>query len=381
MNFTGERFLPGIEGNIELEHIHRYLLSKSLVKNMDVLDIACGEGYGSYILSDEAHKVYGVDVSLDTIKQAKTKYQRSNLDFRIGDCREIPIADSSVDAVVSFETIEHINEQDQFLSEIKRVLRPDGILVISSPDKQTYTLGTGIKNPFHEKELFDFEFREKIFLYFKHAKFMGQRVVFGSGIVESDSKNLFISFAPVKDNYRTYENLIDPIYWIAVASDVNVPVLTNSLYERSINESEIVRDWIKIRDEALIQIQDKDKHLTVEKERALEKDEEINRLNLIVADKAAELTTEKERALEKDEEINRLNSAAKVTETVFEEKNKIIEHVRHTQQELLNQINDLEQKLVDKQRELHECESTISKILTSKSWTITRPFRKILGKS
>lgn len=353
MNFTGERFLPGIEGNIELEHIHRYLLSKSLVKNMDVLDIACGEGYGSYILSDEAHKVYGVDVSLDTIKQAKTKYQRSNLDFRIGDCREIPIADSSVDAVVSFETIEHINEQDQFLSEIKRVLRPDGILVISSPDKQTYTLGTGIKNPFHEKELFDFEFREKIFLYFKHAKFMGQRVVFGSGIVESDSKNLFISFAPVKDNYRTYENLIDPIYWIAVASDVNVPVLTNSLYERSINESEIVRDWIKIRDEALIQIQDKDKHLTVEKERALEK----------------------------DEEINRLNSAAKVTETFFEEKNKIIEHVRHTQQELLNQINDLEQKLVDKQRELHECESTISKILTSKSWTITRPFRKILGKS
>jgi len=438
MEFTGERFLPGIEGNIELEHIHRYLFSKTLVENLDVLDIACGEGYGSYILSEEARRVYGFDISLETIKQAQNKYTRSNLEFRVGDCRDIPLANNSIDVAISFETIEHIKEHDQFLPELKRVLRKDGILIISSPDKQNYTLETGIKNPFHEKELFDFEFRELISSLFKNARYFGQRVVFGSGIIESNNKNTFISYAPTQNYYQTNEGLINPTYWIAVASDANVPELTNSLYERSINESEVVLNWIKIRDDALEQIREKDTQQEINKKSLIEKDEEVLRLNSLIESQAAEQEINKKSLIEKDEEVLRLNSliesqaaeqeansksliekdeevlrlnslvesqvaeqeansksliekdeviiklnsifVSKISalENLIENKNKQIEQNSATQRELQIQINALNQKLADKQRELKESDSTISQIMTSRSWVITRPLRKLI---
>ena len=103
-----------------------------------VLDIACGEGYGANLLAFVASKVIGVDLDAGTIAHAKAKYRRRNLHFVQGSCTEIPCEDHSIDLVASFETIEHISEHDAFLSEIKRVLAPGGILVISSPHKAEY---------------------------------------------------------------------------------------------------------------------------------------------------------------------------------------------------------------------------------------------------
>lgn len=103
---------------------HRYLRPVTYANGKDVLDIACGEGYGSSMLADVAKSVIGVDIAEEAIAHASTQYAASNLAFRQGNAAEIPLEDASVDLVVSFETIEHHDRHEDMLREIKRVLRP-----------------------------------------------------------------------------------------------------------------------------------------------------------------------------------------------------------------------------------------------------------------
>ena len=131
---SGERFLPDMQGNIALEHLHRYLMAREFVAGKVVLDIACGEGYGSALLAEAAARVIGVDISPEAVAHASAVYGRPNTMFQVGHCAEIPLSRASVDAVVSFETIEHHAEHEAMFMEIKRVLRPGGLLIMSSPD-------------------------------------------------------------------------------------------------------------------------------------------------------------------------------------------------------------------------------------------------------
>ena len=128
LDFTGERFIPGVQGEVALEHLHRYALASKYVDNLKVLDIASGEGYGSEILARNANLVYGADISNDSIKFASEKYSSiNNLKFIQCDCKNIPLDENFFDVVVSFETIEHHDLHDEMIQEIKRVLKKDGI--------------------------------------------------------------------------------------------------------------------------------------------------------------------------------------------------------------------------------------------------------------
>lgn len=175
MRFTGERFVPGeVSGEIGIEHFSRYYAISHISEGKRVLDLACGDGYGSFHLSETAQSVLGVDIDTQSILRAKEKYQRQNLDYREGDATNIPAGDSTFDVVVSFETIEHITgeQQQAFLREIQRVLQPDGLLLMSTPDKKFYSDIPNYHNKYHVKEFYveDFDtflrqaFAEVIFL-------------------------------------------------------------------------------------------------------------------------------------------------------------------------------------------------------------------------
>src|SRR5690606_13277305 len=153
-NFTGERLETSICNGNTINHLHRYAIAMSLIKGKTVLDIASGEGYGSHLMSFESQYVYGVDINDEAIKRAAKKYQRDNLKFIVGSTSNIPIETNSIDVVISFETIEHHNEHDQMMNEVKRVLKPEGTLIISSPDKYFYSDLRNYNNPFHVKELY-----------------------------------------------------------------------------------------------------------------------------------------------------------------------------------------------------------------------------------
>ncbi len=176
MEFTGERYVPGVKGAIELEHMHRYRLAASLVSGMHVLDIACGEGYGSNILAGTARSVVGVDIDGASIDHAYATYGRPGVEFIVSDCSSLPLSDARFDAAVSFETIEHVSNQAEMLDEIVRVLRPGGLLVMSSPNKLVYADLADHHNPFHVRELYLEEFRTLLVERFVNVAIYGQRV-------------------------------------------------------------------------------------------------------------------------------------------------------------------------------------------------------------
>ena len=123
-----------------------------------MLDVASGEGYGSALLAQVARRVIGVEYSGPTVRAAAGNFPRPNLQFLQGDARALPLADGCVDAVVSFETIEHFDRQDDFLREVRRVLRPDGSFIVSTPDRDIYSPAGTAANPFHVHELSRAEF-------------------------------------------------------------------------------------------------------------------------------------------------------------------------------------------------------------------------------
>lgn len=228
--WTGERLETFIFNENAIEHLHRYGLACDMSKDLDVVDIACGEGYGSHLLSLVANKVTGVDISKQTIEQASEKYKRDNLTFREGSASKIPVNDNSVDVVVSFETIEHHDLHQQMLGEIKRILRPNGILIMSSPDKKYYTDIPGYNNPYHVKELYFEEFKDLVNSYFSNTKFYFQRIVTGSVIMPENTSK---SFKEYSGNYESIKGTegFSPLYNLCIASDNELPNINASLFD------------------------------------------------------------------------------------------------------------------------------------------------------
>lgn len=147
MKFTGERIL-GNQWKSDVrfaDHLERYDFAATLCKGKKVLDIACGTGYGSNIMAKVAESVVGVDIDKAAVENAQRVYKATNLSYIHGDGTTIPLADESVDVVVSFETIEHIVEYHHFLKEIHRVLKKGGVLLMSTPNFR----GEIVKNRYH----------------------------------------------------------------------------------------------------------------------------------------------------------------------------------------------------------------------------------------
>lgn len=220
LEWTGERLTTIKESEIMIEHLHRYALAISLAKAQKVLDIASGEGYGAYLLSHIAANVTGVDISQDTIAFAKSKYKAKNLQFLHGSATNMPIETQSIDLVVSFETIEHLVEQEEMFIEIKRVLKPNGILIMSSPDKLNYSEKTSYSNPFHLKELYLDEFIQLVNSKFQHSQYLSQAVCYGSLITPYNQEvKGFKEFSGHFRKINESNNMVAPIYNLCIASD------------------------------------------------------------------------------------------------------------------------------------------------------------------
>lgn len=174
--------LTEVYSSVTTEHLHRYSIAMELAKGKAVLDIASGEGYGANLLATVAHSVVGVDIDSIAVKHATKKYRKENLKFEVGDCNSIPLPDNSIDLAVSFETIEHIADHRQFIAELRRVLRPDGILIISTPNADVYHHGQE-PNPWHVKELTKPEFLHLLKTEFRNTELATQRFLTGSVVV------------------------------------------------------------------------------------------------------------------------------------------------------------------------------------------------------
>ncbi len=173
----GERLYLGY-GEAAEEKMHKgryYFARENFNQGSVVLDAASGSGYGSEILSEKAGKVFGLEINPHSLSFARSHYLRSNIEFIQQDLNgKFPFQNEYFDAIVSFETIEHVQNQNSLISEFNRVLKKNGVLVISSPDREVITDKAKTVNKFHIAELSKKEFIELLSRYFLIEKIYGQ---------------------------------------------------------------------------------------------------------------------------------------------------------------------------------------------------------------
>lgn len=272
--FTGERLTTEFGGQTEIEHLHRYLLARHLCRGRQVLDIAAGEGYGTALLAQVATSVVGVEVAADVVAHAAENYRRENLDFRVGDARAIPLGDASVDVVVSFETIEHFAAHDRFLGEIRRVLRPGGLLVISTPDRDNYSPADQPANPYHALELTRPEFSALLQARFAHVGMWWQRPMIGSTIMPGPELAAVPgSVCFERRGERHFESsggYPRPLYLMALCSDAPLPAMPPSVY--------IDTTYVHTRDALTRDLRATDQQATTLRGALQQREEEVERL-------------------------------------------------------------------------------------------------------
>ena len=217
MEFTGERMMPSHNrGNLIYgEHLVRYSFAAQFVKGKKVLDIATGVGYGAKLLRQEgAVYVCGVDISPESIEYAKNKYAGEGVEYIVGSAQDIPAEADSFDVVVSFETIEHIENHRKFLREVKRVLRDDGVFIVSTPNKKV-SMGD---NDFHVTELSLSEFKEELDDQFSFVEVLKQRNFVDNFIYDK------LTDLKVRDISFDVDEGVEPEYFVAICSFKKVDV-------------------------------------------------------------------------------------------------------------------------------------------------------------
>ncbi|BBY07778.1 class I SAM-dependent methyltransferase [Mycobacterium noviomagense] len=151
---TGERTVPGLKEENYWFRRHEVVYQRLAqgCAGLEVLEAGCGEGYGADLIARAARRVIAVDYDHAAVAHVRARY--TGVEAVHANLTELPLADGSVDAVVSFQVIEHLWDQPQFLRECARVLRPAGALMVSTPNRITFSPGRDTPiNPFHTREL------------------------------------------------------------------------------------------------------------------------------------------------------------------------------------------------------------------------------------
>lgn len=214
MDFTGEQFVPGAGKKRLLdEHLERYKFAYNLSDGKIVLDIACGTGYGSHILSLNSKEVYGVDISEESINYANSHFYNDNLKFIKSSATEDIFPEKFFDIICSFETIEHLDDlsRKQYLKNLNKWLKDDGLILLSTPNKKiTSPFSSKPLNKYHFKEFTKKDIKKELGVFFNITSFMGQRLI--PSFLSIYIVRKFISFIQLvfNVNFGLYDSFFSP---------------------------------------------------------------------------------------------------------------------------------------------------------------------------
>ena len=288
---NGERMIPDAHRDavVYIEHIVRYEFAARLLRGKSVLDVACGSGYGSEVLAQAgAHSVVGVDLSPEASRYADGRYSSDSTSFLAGDAEHLPFRAASFDVIVSFETIEHLHDPFSFLSEVKRLLKPDGLLVISSPNKGVFIEG----NPFHVHEFTYDELDVALTSRFSNVNSLLQNDWIASAILTQATTAREGDASGVETRKFASLQPRESLYVVSVCSDGPLPsteelIALGNVYEMKgfMHEAESLRGEIAELRKLWSVIAEKDQHISNYADILAEKDGHIENALKAVAEK------------------------------------------------------------------------------------------------
>ncbi len=199
-----------------------------------MLELASGEGYGAAILAGNAKHVTAVEIDGDSVAHSRTHYHAPNLDFLEGSMLDLRVFDDAAfDLVVCFEALEHVEEHNELVAGVARVLRENGLLVLSTPDRDTYNAQIHEPNPFHARELSGSELLELLGSHFRHVALWGQAGLGGSRLARLDDQlRTVVREELVARRDDTWVDLADAPspYLVALASGGPLPAAPSLAY-------------------------------------------------------------------------------------------------------------------------------------------------------
>jgi SAM-dependent methyltransferase len=333
-----ERFVPEtMRGSLlDAEHRARYWWAAKLVRDARVLDAGCGLAYGSTILAEAgASEVIGVDNAEPVVEAAQARVPEK-VRLEQGDVARLRFRDDSFDVVVCFEVIEHVDDTDAVLDEFRRVLRPGGLLAISSPNRDAYPPG----NPHHVHEFQPPELRQALEERFAHVRIVHQHDYLTSAILESETFTATdgIGLDPIEVRKVVASRSGREAYTLALASDQPLPDVPRTAV---LTETLEVRKWLDILDA---------------QQRQFERQEsELAELQTMVAERASL--------------IGQLEEA----ERRAADRLDLMESLTHAEALLLNTEN----RLRETEQQVAEARRVLDDVVRSASWKLTAPLRRL----
>ena len=352
-----ERYVPD-DGDAKtgLEHTLRYSFARPLCRRRYVLDLACGEGYGSAMVAADAERVLGVDIDEKTVASARERYAHvPNVDFQTGDAHSIDAPDASVDCVLAFEMIEHVDDPERVIAEIRRVLRPTGFLLVSTPNAPKNPENLPGANPFHLHAFDERSFDALLAPAFNDRSYLGERVVAAAALWALDGGQVNGGASEASEYEALHAALtgLAPTYLLAVASnDGSAPIqgIRWKVDEEDNLLGERIKFWMDARD-------------AHERERATARELEVTQLEL-----------EQVKGLLRDAGKAGAEAQAEVAKT------------RAAEADLLSEMESARQAAsrASEQAEYFRAEvitlrESYESVVKSASWRVTKPLRRVRG--
>ncbi len=222
MSFMHERYVPGTWSKLAAyEHLPRYALAKTLAKGKTTLDFGCGTGYGTALLAQSAKKATGLDIDEPALIWARDVHRAKNIDFLQSSDLGAALASASYDLITCFEMIEHVDfkTQQAVIANVARLLRPDGLFLISTPNPEVTKLYDA--NPYHIREMTETEFRDLLAPQFPHIQILRQHLL--PGIAFNSAQSMSASVA-AHDLYGVDERPFGaPLAYVAICGQQPIP--------------------------------------------------------------------------------------------------------------------------------------------------------------
>jgi O-antigen biosynthesis protein len=256
----------------QLENLYNrlagYRFAQRYVGGKFVVDVCWDEaGLGARVLAETARSVEGLTNSPGELDPASTSHSAQNVGYRETGLPEVPYPADHLDVAVVLEVIEKLERPEDLVGEIKRVLKQDGLLVISTPDKQTHSTERGHRGLDHGREMYVPEFRELLERHFEYVHVYRQGTVAGSLVFRASEKVDGVSVESVRStsiNPYFGAELPTTRFVIAVCSDVEIPGLGPYLlldrdrrvldeHEDRCEDVELLRDEIRQMQETEVQ--------------------------------------------------------------------------------------------------------------------------------